>query len=124
MGPLPVSGVWAGQIAAVALARQDDRGERTQERVRRAETMRAVLFFDEDTACGHAIAGTRRLALGGWWGPASFLQPTLLELAEAELFGAGDIGLHLTLVEGGIEGVCYAWIRDGELEGYTRFVGG
>ncbi len=121
---LPPSGVWAGQIASVALARQGDLGERIEGRARKAESLRAMLFFDEDTACGHAMAGDRRLTLGGWWGPASLLRPTLMDLAERELWGDGEIGLQLTVADGSIEGVCYAWLRDGAIEGYLRFVGG
>jgi len=124
MGPLPVSGVWAGQIASVTLPRQGDRGERVEGRARKAEPLRAMIFFDEDTACGHAMAGKRRLTLGGWWGPSALLRPTLLDLAERELWGDGDIGLQLAVADEGAEGVCYAWLHDGAIEGYVRFVGG
>ncbi len=117
---LPPSGVWRGEIARVSLARQGRSGQRIDGRSSDRKPISAVLFFDEDRVCGHARTDAA-MTLGGWWGPARLLRPTVLELAETELWEQGEAALHFTVHED--KSIGFAWLRDGEIRGYLRLDG-
>jgi len=120
----PLSVLWRGSSRRVALTRQGSCGERVDARESDAQVLWAVLFFDVESVFGHAILGDSRFTLRCWWGPAKQLLPAVSELAETELWGSGQAGLHLDLGDGSRTDVCFAWSDGMEISGYRRREGG
>lgn len=123
MNSLPPSGIWCGETVQLSLGRQGACGERIETRSSSPQPFSAVLFFDEDQVFGHAQAREHRLTLNGWWGPATHLRPTLLELVETDLWEGGEFGMQLCVMADNHEETYIAWLHENEIAGYGRYDG-
>jgi hypothetical protein len=120
----PPSGLWRGFSKRVTLSRQGRCGERIAARESDAQDFLAVLFFDEERVSGHTILDGKKLVLGGWWGPAKHLRPTVADLSETELWETGAAGFQFQIGDGERPDVLFAWSNGQELAGYRRREGG